>query len=196
MKSLIVLFSGNGSNLEALAKNLHNKYFKDAHNNSIKVQISLCVSDNAKAYGLMRCKALGLNHQVLEYHHFTSRIFYEQALLKILESYACDLIILAGFMRILSGYFLKEKVCLNIHPSLLPLYKGLHALERSFKGAECYAGVSVHYVNEELDSGEIILQKSFQKSAFKTLEDFKKQVHAIEHRLYSQAVLKVLGLHA
>ncbi|WP_104761503.1 phosphoribosylglycinamide formyltransferase [Helicobacter cetorum] len=194
MKSLVVLFSNNGSNLEALANNLHNQYFKDAYNNRIKVQISMCISNNAKAYGLKRCKALGLPYQVLEHNYFASRLDYEKALLKLLEPYACDLVILAGFMRILSEYFLQAKTCLNIHPSLLPLYKGLHALERSFKGAECYAGVSVHYVSKELDSGKIILQESFEKSAFKTLESFKTKVHTIEHKLYSQAVLKVLGL--
>ena len=181
-KNIIILFSGNGSNLENIYKKMHGKIFGD-----FKIQIPLAISNNARAYGITRCKDLNLNYVVLENKNF------DFELINILKNEKIDLVVLAGFMRILGEEFCKSYKTINIHPSILPLFKGANALRESFESYMKIAGVSVHFVNEILDSGELIAQDIIQKINGENFEDFKQRIHALEHRIYPKAILEVLN---
>ena len=105
-----------------------------------------------------------------------------------------DYIFLAGYMRIISPYFLEnyKKTILNLHPSLLPKYKGKDTIEQAFNAGESEIGISIHYVNEELDGGEVIAQKSLTVKDGETLEDVTKRIHELEHELYPNVILKLV----
>lgn len=186
-----ILFSGNGSNLENIIAQEHSiatalrPYYLAPH-------IILAISNNPNAYGITRCKNLGLECKVIDHRDFVSRALFEQNLAQALESYKIDLVVLAGFMRILGEEFVEKFRVINIHPSFLPLYKGAHAIADSFNGAENFGGVSVHWVNEELDSGAIIMQEKLPKIAGESLQDFESRIHALEHKLYPKAVIEAI----
>ena len=181
-KNIIILFSGNGSNLENIYTKMHGKIFGD-----FKIQIPLAISSNSRAYGITRCKNLGLHCEILP------RNFDDLTLINILKKQKIDLVVLAGFMRILGREFCKSYKALNIHPSILPLFKGANALRESYESYMKIAGVSVHFVNEILDSGELIAQDIIQKINGENFEDFKQRIHALEHRIYPKAILEVLN---
>lgn len=189
VKNLAILFSGNGSNLENLYLTLHNKTFKD-----IAINIPMALSSRRDAYGIKRCENLGLKCEILsskDYKHRNDE--YDVKLMEILTSYHIDLVILAGFMRILGDRFCKTFCALNIHPSILPLFKGSNAIVESYQSDMKIAGVSVHFVNKELDGGELIAQSAIHKKENESLESFEKRIHKLEYRIYPKAILKVLN---
>ena len=149
-KNTAVLISGRGSNLRSLIK--YSKTKKSL------IRIVLVISDNFSAKGLNYAKKTNINNIVIKY---SNRKNFEDRLFKLLRKNNVDLICLAGFMKILSGKFIKKlnKTILNIHPSLLPKYKGLNTHDRAIKNKDKYSGATVHIVNDKLDSGKIILQK-------------------------------------
>lgn len=173
MKKVVVFGSGNGSNFEAIVN-----YFKNKNKN-IKFT---CVSDRADAYILERARNFGI-----EYYNVPFSKTHE-----FLKSNKFDLIVLAGYMRILPKEILKYGTFINIHPSLLPKYKGKDAVKRAFNAGEEFSGVTVHYVNEEIDSGEIIDQATVNIEKNMTINEFEKSIHAAEHNLYPQVIYNIL----
>ena len=178
-----VFISGTGSNLKSLIK------FSLLKKSPIK--INLIVSSNIKAKGLEYAKLYKIKKKT---YNFKNTSFSEKVLLKDLEINKINLICLAGFMIILSKNFIKKfngKI-LNIHPSLLPKYKGLNTHERVIKNNEKFSGCTVHYVNSELDAGKIIMQKKVKVSIKENPQSLKEKILKQEHQIYPKAISKVL----
>ena len=179
-----VFISGTGSNLNSLIKFSKKK--------KSPILISLIISDNSKAKGLKFGKINKIKKKVF---NFKKKNIIENQILSFLKKREIKMICLAGFMKILSKNFITKfrgKI-LNIHPSLLPKYKGLDTHQRALNNNEKYAGCTVHFVNSKLDSGKIILQKKVKISKNETKESLTKKVLVQEHILYPKAILKVLN---
>lgn len=175
---LAVLISGGGSNLQALI---------DAN---LGVEISLVISNRKDAGGLAKAAKAGIKTAVVEHGHFDSRESFESALLRELSSVELDYIVLAGFMRVLTPVFITKfsNKILNIHPSLLPKYKGLNTHQRAIDAGDSYAGVSVHLVTNELDGGSIIAQAKVPVLPADTAEQLAARVLVSEHKLYPMVI--------
>ncbi|KAA6225131.1 MULTISPECIES: phosphoribosylglycinamide formyltransferase [unclassified Campylobacter] len=182
---LAVLFSGNGSNLENILNKLHKKAI---NNNSF--EIVLCLCNKKDAFGIQRAKKFGLETIIIENKNFQNRQDFDKVLVDEIKKSGAHLTILAGFMRILSPVFTQNIKAINLHPSLLPLFKGANAIKESFESDMKVAGVSVHFVNEELDSGKIIAQKAFEKGNL-NFKDFEKKIHELEYELLPQAIISL-----
>ena len=180
-----VFISGKGSNLKSLIKFSKNK--------KSPISIDFVISNNSKAKGLNYAKKFKIKKKVL---NFKNKNLSEKKLLSILKINNINMICLAGFMKILSGNFIKKfkgKI-LNIHPSLLPKYKGLNTHKRVLNNNEKFSGCTVHFVNSRLDSGKIILQRKVKISKKETEVSLAKKILAQEHKLYPKAILKVFNL--
>ena len=185
-KRIAVFISGKGSNLKSLIK--YSKTKKSL------INIVLVVSNNSESKGLVFANKSKLKNVVIKY---SSKNNFETRSLKILKKYNVDLICLAGFMKILSRNFIKKfsKNIINIHPSLLPKYKGLNTHSRAIKNKDKYSGATVHIVNEKLDSGKIILQKKVKILKSDSEKSLKKKVLTLEHKIYPKAIIKLLTNH-
>ena len=180
-----VLISGTGSNLKSLIK-----FSRTAKS---PISIDFIISNNSKAKGLNYAKIYKIKKKVFS---FKNKTLSEKKLLYTLKINNINMICLAGFMKILSGNFIKKfkgKI-LNIHPSLLPKYKGLNTHERVLNNKEKYSGCTVHFVNSRLDSGKIILQKKVKISKKETEASLAKKILVQEHKLYPKAILKAFNL--
>ncbi len=178
-KRVVVLLSGNGSNLQALLDQEHNYSY----------QVVGVISNVPDAYGLERARehkvaALGLDHKV-----FSSRSAFDQRLAEEINRFEPDLVLLAGYMRILSPEFVNAfaNKLINIHPSLLPDYKGLETYRRVLADKQPRHGCTIHFVTPELDSGTHIMQASLAVTAADTQESLKQRVKAMEHKIYPLA---------
>ena len=182
LTKLAVLISGNGSNLQSIIDQIES--------NRLAAEIACVISNKAQAYGLQRAKKHNIPAHTVEHVKFGSKTEFEQKILTILNQYQPDLIILAGFMRILSPGFVAEFQgrILNIHPSLLPKYKGLDTHQRVLEAGDQEHGATVHVVTSELDSGEIIIQDKCLVDAEDNVESLQQKVHQIEHLIYPQAI--------
>ena len=180
-----VFISGTGSNLKSLIKFSKTK--------KSPITIKLIVSNNSKAKGLSYGKTFKIKKKVLNINN--SKLLDSQ-LLNILRKYKIEIICLAGFMKILSKNFIKkfDGKILNIHPSLLPKYKGLNTHKRALNNNEKYSGCTVHFVNSKLDSGKIILQKKVKILKNETTTSLAKKILIQEHKLYPKAILKAFNL--
>ena len=179
-----VFISGTGSNLENLIKFSLKKISP--------IEINLIVSDNARAKGLKYAKLYEIKKKI---YNYSKKKKFEKKTLKDLKSSDIKLICLAGFMKILSKDFIRKfkgKI-LNIHPSLLPKYKGLNTHKRVIENKEKYSGCTVHLVNSKLDSGKIIFQKKVKLSKKETASSLKKKILIQEHKIYPRAVKKLLA---
>lgn len=179
---LAVLISGNGSNLQAIVDAIEAK--------TLDATIVCVISNNPDAYGLERAQKANIPTHVLNHRNYAQREDYDAALQSLLDSYQPHLIILAGFMRILSPGFVAAYAgrILNIHPSLLPKYPGLHTHEQVLANGDKEHGCTVHLVTADLDEGPIIKQAQLSVLTSDTLESLKQRVHALEHILYPQAI--------
>jgi len=179
---LVVLISGNGSNLQAIIDNIANQ--------NLPAQIVAVISNRADAYGLERAKKAGIEQHVLSHKGFSDRQQYDLALKNLIDDYQPDLIILAGFMRILSNEFVEHYLhkMMNIHPSLLPKYKGLNTHQRVIDAGDKEHGCSVHFVTPELDDGPVILQAKVKIEDNDTAETLAERVHQQEHLIYPEAI--------
>ena len=179
-----IFISGRGSNLKSLIN-----FFKKKNS---PILIKLVVSNNPKAKGLIFAQKSKINKYII---NFKNKKISEKNLLKKLLINNINLICLAGFMKILSGDFIKNftKPILNIHPSLLPKYKGLNTHKRVIKNKEKYSGSTVHIVTAKLDCGKIILQKKIKISKNENEKSLEKKVLKIEHKLYPKAIEKFLN---
>jgi len=183
---LVILFSGEGSNLENIIKQLHKK---EIEGKIYEVVVAICNKKEAK--GIKRAKKYGIDTIILEHKNFKNREDFDKKLVGLIKSYKADITILAGFMRILTPIFTDNIRAINLHPSLLPLFKGANAIEESFFSETKVGGVSVHFVSSELDGGKIILQKCFQKEEDDTLESFTKKIKELEFELLPKAIVKI-----
>ena len=174
--NIAVLLSGNGSNLKAMIDN--------------SIDVCFVVSNNPNALGLKIAK----NENIPAYC-WQNILELEEEVLKLILKYDVKLLVLAGYMRLLSKKFvnsLPSKFILNIHPSLLPKYKGMNAIQQAIDDCAEYTGVTVHYVDEEMDSGFIIKQDSIKINENDTVETLKNRLQVIEHRLYSDTIKQIL----
>ncbi len=179
---LAVLISGRGSNLQSLIDACAHADFP------AEIRIVLC--NIPGAFGIERAKQAGIPVEVIPHKEFSSREEFEQAMLDALKNYDIDLVCQAGFMRILTPLFLSAwgRRLINIHPSLLPKFKGLHTHERAIEAGENEAGCTIHYVTEGVDEGEIILQRRVPILADDTPDRLAARVLEQEHIAYPEAV--------
>ena len=179
-----VFISGTGSNLKNIIK--FSKITKSP------ISINLIISNTALAKGLRFADQFKIKKKIFNFKNFTNA---EEKLLLLLKKEKIKFICLAGFMKILSKKFIKkfDGKIINIHPSLLPKYKGLNTHSKAIKNKDKYAGCTVHYVTTELDSGKIILQKKFKVAAKDNSASLSKKVLKLEHKLYPAAIMKIFN---
>jgi phosphoribosylglycinamide formyltransferase-1 len=178
---LVILISGSGSNLQAFIDRIAS--------GELAARIACVISNKPAALGLQRAQAAGIATEAIDHTGFASREAFDEELRRRVESYQPDLVILAGFMRILTPVFLRPFIgrLLNIHPSLLPKYPGLHTHQRAIEAGDAEAGATVHYVTEELDGGPPIVQASVPVQPGDTPQLLAARVLEIEHRIYPLA---------
>lgn len=179
MKKIAVLFSGKGTNFAHLAG-----IFKD--------QIALAITNNPNALGIEVAKAHNIPLDIIDSTNFESRESFDEVLVQTIKKANADLVVLAGFMRILTPIFTDNVKAINLHPSLLPRHKGVEAIRRSFEDEYPEGGVSIHWVSSELDGGEIILQRSIVKAGH-DFESYDNTIRALEKEILSDAIRIILS---
>lgn len=174
----VILISGSGSNLQT--------FLDAAADDACDYTVEAVISNRADAYGLVRAKNAGIETQVLSHRDFSDRESFDEAMIEVIDAYRPDLVILAGFMRILTPGFVRHFSgrLLNIHPSLLPKYQGLHTHQRALDAGDSEHGATVHFVTEELDGGPPILQAAVFIEPGDTAETLAQKVLVQEHRIY------------
>ena len=179
---IVILISGRGSNMRVIAEL--------AAKGELPVVVCAVISDRADAEGLVTAAAMGIPALTLSPRSYADRASYDTALADLVKQYQPGLIVLAGFMRILTTNFIgpfADRI-LNIHPSLLPKYRGLHTHQRALQAGDALHGVSVHFVTEELDGGPTIIQACVDVRADDTESSLSARVQRQEHRIYRQAI--------
>ena len=185
MKRIAVLFSGAGTNLQYILENLHGK----------EVEVVVALTNKEDAAGIAFTEEHNIPLEIIKSADFTTREAFDSEMVHALHYYKPDLTVLAGFMRILSSTFTNEIKAINLHPSLLPLHKGLMAIERSYDDENEEGGVSIHWVSSELDGGEVILQKMVQKGN-KSFEEYEAEIKSVEKTALIEGIqiaLKEIG---
>ncbi len=177
-----VLISGNGSNLQAIVDAIEEK--------RLDVVIRVVISNREDAFGLVRARKHNIPTEVLDHRKFSSREAYDEALVEILQKQQVELVILAGFMRLLSPVFVKSysNRIMNIHPALLPAFPGLHVQKRAVEHGVRFSGCTVHFVNEGCDEGPIIIQAVVPVFPDDTEESLSARILKEEHRIYPRAI--------
>lgn len=162
---------------------------------ALKARIALVVSDKKDAFALKRARRAGISTLFVDPKDYRDRRAYDAAVVRHLKAQKVDLIVLAGFMRILSPLFVRayRNRILNIHPALLPAFPGEHAIKDAFRYGVGVTGVTVHFVDEEVDHGPIIIQEPVRVLATDTEESLEGKIHKVEHRIYPEAIKKVLS---
>ena len=180
--SLVVLISGSGSNLQAI--------IDQCANNSINASICRVISNKTDVKGLARAEDAGIATQVIDHTQYADREAFDAALIEVIDQCNPDLVVLAGFMRILTEGFVThfKGRLINIHPSLLPKYQGLNTHQRAIDAGDSEAGASVHFVTEELDGGPVIAQAKVPVEANDTAEVLAKRVLTVEHRIFPAVI--------
>ena len=179
---VVVLLSGTGSNLQAL--------IDSTRTGDSPVRIAAVISNRADAYGLQRARDAGIETRFLDHKAYEGREAFDAALIELIDAFNPELVVLAGFMRILSADFVRHYAgrLLNIHPSLLPKYKGLHTHQRALEAGDTEHGCSVHFVTEELDGGPLVVQAVIPVELHDSPQSLAQRVHAQEHLIYPMAV--------
>ncbi|RRV06937.1 phosphoribosylglycinamide formyltransferase [Pseudomonas sp. v388] len=180
--NVVVLLSGTGGNLQAMIDS-----FKDG---ATPVRIRAVISNKEDAFGLQRARDAGIEACVLDHKAYEGREAFDAALIELIDTFNPQLVVLAGFMRILSANFVRHYHgrLLNIHPSLLPLYKGLHTHQRVLDAGDAQHGCSVHFVTEELDGGPLVVQAVISVQLQDSPATLAQRVHTQEHRIYPLAI--------
>lgn len=181
-RRIVVLISGNGSNLQALIE-------AQAHDR-LDGEVVAVISNEPGAYGLKRARAAGVDAVALPHREYDNREAFDRALIKVIDRHEPDLIVLAGFMRLLTPAFVQHFLgrMLNIHPSLLPAYQGLNTHRRVIEDGVADHGCSVHFVTEELDGGPVVIQAALDVTLDDTEERLKERIQAREHLILPIAV--------
>jgi len=180
--SIGVLISGGGTNLQSIIDAIEAK--------QLDAKIQLVLSNKADAYGLVRAKNHAIPTEVLDHKSFPSREAYDQAVVDLLHGGGVELVVLAGFMRLLSPVFIKaySNRIMNIHPALLPAFAGLHVQKKALEHGVRFAGCTVHFVNEECDEGPIIIQAVVPVFADDTEDALAARILKQEHKIYPRAI--------
>lgn len=183
MAKIAVFASGSGSNFEALLTKFKNDKIHS---------IVILICDRKNAYALERAKNNNVKFEIINYVK-NSKTDAENHTLQILEENKVDIIFLAGFMRVLSAEFIDKASVpiINIHPSILPKYKGVEAIKRAYESTDDKTGISIHYVNKEVDGGELILQKEISIDRNKGLDFLEKEIHQLEHKWYPEVAKRL-----
>ena len=181
---IVVFFSGTGTNLRSILD----------HQNKYGYEVCACFTNNPKAEGLTFCQEYGVNCKIIDHNDFDDREEYDGLINSFLENLNPDLIVLAGYMRIMSKPLVDnwEGQIINIHPSLLPKYPELHTHQRALKAKDNVHGLTIHYVTSELDAGPIIRQESFNIEPSDTKESLIKKVKNLEHKIYPETISSLL----
>jgi len=182
MFRIVVLISGNGSNLQAI--------IDDQKAIASDIEIAGVISNNANAYGLVRAQRANIPVYIITKEQYSQRIEYDKALAEIIDSMEVDLIVLAGFMRVLSAEFVHHYLgkIINIHPSLLPKYPGLNTHEQALAAKDTFHGCSIHFVTEDLDEGPVIAQATLTINDNDDKMSLKERVQVLEHQLYPKVI--------
>lgn len=182
MSNIAIFASGNGSNFQAIADAIKN--------GQLNANLALLVCDKENAFVLERAKKSGVKSVLIKRKDFKTKEDFEKEIIKHCKKENIDLIVLAGFMRLVSPVFInayRNKI-INIHPALLPAFKGAHAIADAFEAKVKMTGVTVHFVDEEMDHGPIILQKEIDIREEDSLESLEERIHDIEHVLYPKVI--------
>lgn len=182
LKRVAIFASGNGSNFEAL--------YQAQVNKEIDISIELVVTNNKDAYVIKRAQEYNVEVYIVDYKK-DSESEIEANIIKQLKEKEVTLVLLAGYLKKIGPLLINHCPIINIHPSYLPKYKGLNAIERAFMNGDEYIGVSVHYIDEQLDNGPIIMQEGIRVNN-NSLEKTIEEVHKLEHHLYVASLQKVL----
>ena len=179
---VVVLISGNGSNLQAI--------IDASKKNPGLYEVVAVISNRENGYGIERADREGISSAIIDHRAYDSRESYDHALMQIIDAFEPELVVLAGFMRILTPEFVRHYAgrMLNIHPSLLPKYKGLNTHQRAIDAGDKVHGCSVHFVTEALDDGPVVLQAEVPILGDDTAETLADRVHVQEHIIYPEAV--------
>jgi phosphoribosylglycinamide formyltransferase-1 len=189
-----VLASGFGGNLQAIIDAIKKK--------KIKANLKLVISDKPDAFALERARKAKIASVYVNPKDFADRMAFDRKVIECLQENKVDFIVLAGYMRLLSSHFIQQYPhrIINIHPALLPSFKGVNGIRDAFEYGVKITGVTVHFVNEEMDAGEIIAQEMIKITPKDTLKTLAKKIHKVEHKIYPQAIdwfsrrkLKVVG---
>jgi len=183
LPKIAILFSGTGSNLAYILEKMHRK----------KVEVVVALTNNPDAGGIAIAGTYHVPVEIIDSKRFSIREDFDRELVDRLKRYRPELVVLAGFMRILTPVFTDTVRAINLHPSLLPRHKGLKAIERSYADAYPAGGVTVHWVSSELDGGEIILQREIAKEGL-TLEAYDRAVHTVEKEVLAEAIERALKM--
>lgn len=177
-----VFASGNGSNLQAIIHAIQK--------GEIKANLSLLFSNNPKAFALERANRSGIKTLILNPNDYINRQSFDREIMVHMKEDHIDFIVLAGYMLLLSPFFIKKypHKILNVHPSLLPAFKGTHAIKDAFLYGVKTTGVTIHFVDEKMDHGQIIMQEALRIKETDTLEILEQKIHSVEHRLYPKAI--------
>ena len=182
MKNLAVFSSGFGSNLQAI--------INAVKKGKVKANIVLIISDRVDAYSLVRAKKAGIEYLYIDPEGFKDKISYDKSIVRRLKKAKLDYVVLAGFMRIINDYFIKQykNKIINIHPALLPSFKGKQGIEDALDYGVKVTGITVHFVTSDLDGGPVILQGELDVREDDNKESLSKRMHALEHKLYPKAI--------
>ena len=181
--NIAVLASGNGTNFEAIVRSVEKGKLKNA-------TIKFLISDKKDAFVLNRAEKHKIKSLFIDPKRFKSRILFDKEIVRILKKERIGLVVLAGFMRILSPYFVKafKNKILNIHPALLPSFKGKSAIKEAYEYGVKVTGVTIHFVDNGVDHGPIIFQKALKIKEKESLDSLEIRIHRLEHRLYPEAI--------
>ncbi len=187
---IVVLISGSGSNLQALIDATADTATNTSLTDKLPVEIRAVISNRPNAKGLERAQQAGIHTEILDHTQFASREDFDQALQKCIDRFEPGLVVLAGFMRLLSNTFVDHYLgrMLNIHPSLLPEFKGLNTHQRALESGNNKHGASIHFVTPELDGGPVILQATVPVQPNDTPETLAARVLIQEHQIYPTAI--------
>jgi len=181
--NIAILASGRGTNFEAIVKAVKKEKIPEA-------EIKLLITDKEDAFVRKRAKRFKIKDIFVDPKKFKSREDFDRFVVKILKKEKIELVVLAGFMRILSRYFVKQfkNKILNIHPALLPAFKGKDAIKRAYSYGVKVTGVTIHFVDEKVDHGPIIIQKALEIKKGESLEELEERIHRLEHKLYPYVI--------
>ena len=188
MNKIAFFASGNGTNMENLVKAIQAGKVTDA-------EPALLVCDKPEANVIKRAEKLGVKAAVIDRKKFETKDAFEEEIMRVLEEHQVEWIALAGYMRILGSAFVRRYLgkMINVHPSLLPDFPGAHSIRDAFEAKVKETGVTVHFVDEGVDTGAVILQKKVPVDSKDTLESLEEKIHAVEYEIYPEALQKVLS---
>jgi len=182
MKKFAIFISGKGTNLQAIIDAVKRR--------DIKAELALVFSNKRKALGLKRAQEAGIKTLFLDRKHYATPQSYERDIVINLKREEIDFVVLAGYMKILSPFFIKSfpKKILNVHPALLPSFKGARGIKDTFTYGVKVSGVTIHFVDQKMDHGPIIMQEAFKLEPGETMDTLEEKIHKVEHRIYPKAI--------